>query len=233
VPSQRRRDLRESYGFWLAAGAALIILGAVPISVTAPPAISDRISPWTSAWFLFGFVIVSLGALGILWALVLYLAYQQAEQYPPDLQRPATRSRPASPGSSGAASAPPLIGSSPSPSLDIQWFRCTLRGIKSGLLEAEEHLQRAQKTGRYEGGAGMFTGRAWKKSRRRLAGVPGLDSMYDDLLLAFGHIKRINYFYLTRVFSRRIVRTDDNLPDATAAVHRALKAVEQQLLEPG
>jgi hypothetical protein len=232
VLSQRRRDLRESYGFWLGAGAALIILGGVPISVTASPANADGISPWTSAWFLFGFVIACLGALGILWALILYLAQQQAGRWYPDPQGLATAGEPLPSSSSGTASALSIAESS-GPGPDAQWLRCTLRGIRSSLVEAEERLRRAQETGRYEGGAGMFTGRAWKKSRQKLADVPGLDSTYDDLLRAFGHIKRINYFYLTRVFSRRIVRADDNLPDAIAAVQRALKALEQQLLDPG
>jgi hypothetical protein len=233
VPSQRRRDFRESYGFWLGAGAALIILGAIPIGVTATPAISDGINPWTSAWFIFGFVVVSLGTLGILWALILYLARQQAGLWYPNSQGSATGSDRVLPGPSGSASGLPIVGSSSSTDLDAQWLRSTLRGIKSGLLEAETHLCRAQRTGRYEGGAGLFTGRVWKKNQRKLAELPSLDSMYDDLLLAFDHIKRINYFYLTRVFSRRIVRSDDNLPDATAAVRRARTAVEQQLLELG
>jgi hypothetical protein len=79
----------------------------------------------------------------------------------------------------------------------------------------------------------MFADRTWKKNRQELAGMPGVGNMYDDLILAFGHIKRINYFYLTRALSGGIVRADDNLPAATAAIRKALRAVEDQLSDLG
>jgi hypothetical protein len=229
-----RRDLRDQCGFWLSISVAIVGLGGIAVTVSATATISQKLSPWTSGWFIFGFVDTGLGGLCVLWALILYVAHRHVgDHWCPDPQAHVIAARPPN-----EATVPVLAGTviagSRLPVLDAQWLRSLLREIKFDLLDATDRIQKAQEDSRYWGGAtGTLRERAWSKNQRKLSGLPGMGDMYDCLWVAFGHIKRVNRLHMGRTLNGSAVRPVDNLPDAEAAIRKAEAAVEKQLAELG
>lgn len=67
-------DLPDGPGFWLAMAGVSAALGVGGITV----AITEYHPPWTSAWFIAGAAMSTLGCAFAFWSLVLYLARKQA-----------------------------------------------------------------------------------------------------------------------------------------------------------
>ncbi len=228
-----RHDLRDSYGFWLAAGGALLVLGGIPVGVTVPVAASIKQSPWESGWFIFGFVIAGLGAVCILWALILYIARRQAGQrWCPD---PGAHIPPTSESLKVISSAPtaPMAVNELHAS-DRQWLRLALRNIKSDLIDAGARVAKAQQDSRYWNiRAGVLQDSNWRRNRRRISGLPGVGDTYDSLISAYEHVKRINSVHFVRLIGGGVIRPGDNLQEALAAIRAAETAVEKELAELG
>jgi hypothetical protein len=69
--------LPDGCGFWLGTAGVLAALGGISITI----AIAEYHPPWRSAWFIAGAVVCALGAVSVIWALVLYLAHREAGKH--------------------------------------------------------------------------------------------------------------------------------------------------------
>jgi hypothetical protein len=97
-----------------------------------------------------------------------------------------------------------------------------------------DRIEKAESSGRYwTGAASPLQDRAWKRSRHKLSGMPGVGKLYDSLDLAFGHIRRINGLHLIRLLDGGLVQADDNLHAATLVMRKAERAVERYLSHLG
>jgi len=72
-----RPDLPDGPGFWLAMAGVFAALGIGAITI----AVTEYHPPWTSAWFITGAVLSTLGCMCAIWSLVLYLARNQAASH--------------------------------------------------------------------------------------------------------------------------------------------------------
>ena len=229
---QPRRDLHESYIFWVTLASAIFILGGIAVGVGVPTASSGKTSLWHSGWFISGFIIVVAGVIGLLWALVLYLARSVASGTEDQATGPSreydTPEIPSLPAARVAAN-PPL-------DTEEVWMRSTLREIRPELQESLALLTKAQQTGHYWNSThGLLPDYAWNSRRQKLSGFPNIGFLYDELDQAFSHIKRINALYIdiTRIHDGNLVRSEDDLAVAVTAIHGAIRAVGQQLYDLG
>jgi uncharacterized protein YjeT (DUF2065 family) len=72
------KPLYDSSIFWVAIGGVVVVIGGILISVG--PQADPKASLWANGWFDFGFIAVAVGAIMLIWALVLYLAHRQANR---------------------------------------------------------------------------------------------------------------------------------------------------------
>lgn len=218
-PRRPRRDLRDSYTFWLSVAGVLLTLGGGAMGVTATIAVPEQLSVWSSGWFIFGSAVAGLGVILILWALGLY-----------------ARSGHWAAAAGDTINAPTAIE-------DRASMRATLREIRPDLQESLSRLIKAQKTGRFwNSEAGPLPDYGWNRNKQKLSVLPNIGFLYDDLDLAFGEIKQINTLYtarargrgtlhLIRILDRNLIRSQDDLTTAIVAVQGAIKAVERQLYD--
>lgn len=221
-PRRPRRDLRDSYTFWLSVAGALLALGGVAMGVTATIAVPEQLSVWSSGWFIFGSVVAGLGVVLILWALALYV--ESARQRVSPVVDP--------------VNAPTAIE-------DKATMRATLREIRPDLQECLSRLIKAKNTRRFwDSAAGPLPDYGWSRNKQRLSVLPNIGFLYDELDLAFSQVKQINTLYaarardrntlhLARVLDRNLIRSQDDLTTAIVAVQGAIKAVERQLYDLG
>ena len=159
----QRPPLRESAGLWVGVGAALGALSAVPLIV----GVNERVgkaSIWNNGWFVLGAGIAVLGALALLWALVLVVAHRYAQSLicpdpsahgAPQTQRSAPPARAARAGGQrqGAGN-----------------LRAALRAVRSDVSTARRLAEEAQASGKFWGISARFPrDGTWKKQRALLA----------------------------------------------------------------
>ena len=75
------KPLYDSSMFWPPIGGVVVVIGGILISVGVAQVVPDpKASLWANVWFDCGFLAVAVGAIMLIWALVLYLAHRQANR---------------------------------------------------------------------------------------------------------------------------------------------------------
>jgi hypothetical protein len=227
---QPQHEGGDSRAFWLAVAAALIVLGGVAISV-ASFAVYDRTSVWESGWFIAGIVIAGLGTLTLLRAMALHLARHSPS--PAQVPGGVRGHEYLAPGPPSAAGRNDLNNALPL--MDKAWMRSILREeIRPELQDSLNQMVKAQQDGRYwQSASGPLPDYTWNRNRHRLSGFPNIGFLYDDLEVAFGHVKRINTLRVDRANDADLVLGEDDLAAAATAIRGAIKTVERQLYELG
>jgi len=77
-PLRGRTHLRDSANFWVALGAAVVLASSIPLGIGVARTPHDQ-TLWSCGWFIAGVGIFAIGALMLLWSLVLFLAHRHAE----------------------------------------------------------------------------------------------------------------------------------------------------------
>jgi hypothetical protein len=165
----------DGCGFWLAVAGVLAILGAAGITI----AITEYQPPWPSAWFIVGMVVCALGVVAVIWALVLYLAHQEAgNHWCPKPTAHTQRSAQREPAWRPRAATPAKTKAIPSPSAAvdrgdlIHWLLPLLREISGDLRQAAAGIEKAIRERSYSGVRYEFDlGRNWDDNRQRLGAL--------------------------------------------------------------
>jgi len=222
VSTNEKPSLQDRCGFWLGLAAFFAAIGAAGVTV----AITKYVTPWTSAWFIFGAVMAMLGFVCVWWSLVLYVAHKHAEKHwCPDPRAHEVNMKERAIGLEKTFS-------ESGHTVDNDWLRALLRQINGDLREVSTWIGEAQKDGILRPGVSEFpTGEIWVENNRRLAELPGRGWLYDILRDAYGHIARIGQLIPPQGSWPIKVKPEHDLPAALKAISAAQTSVGKQLIE--
>ena len=208
------------------------MMGTVGIAI----AIAEYHPPWSSAWFIAGAVLCLLGVAATIWAMVLYLARQEAgrhwyDQLAIPAEWPAQPEPAARPQAATGAMAMAIVSApgANAPRDLARWLLPALREINGDLRQAAAGIEKAGRERSYSRVRHEFdVGRTWADNRQQFAGLEGQGELYDRIRDAYASIARLHGIASCTALGPTV---SQDLLGALEAIRAAESAVRKELAE--